>query len=133
MSAPRSDGLLFVGGRDPLVAGNMATMSADGDPTESRVDKAYRAIEGHENGWLDINKWVPIFDFDPAIAVRVAANGGLAFVIELSDPVSFSDTTRIAALWDDEVVAYGPATVREGSRVVITVPKADGVRLSLWA
>lgn len=110
----------------------MSPMSAD-EPDESRADKAFRAIEGHENGLLDINSWRPIFDFDSTIAARVAANGGLAMVIDLSDPINIgSDNTRLAALWDDEIKAFGPVVVREGSRVIVTIPEVKGTRLSLW-
>lgn len=119
---------------DPRNPRNMlfasAVQSADAEP--SRREKAFQAIEGHENGFLERNPWVPILDFDESIVNAVEAFGGLVVTLQLNDPVSFSDTDRLAVLWDDDTLADGPKTVRQGSRVVVTIPSVKGTRLSVW-
>ncbi len=105
--------------------------SADSPP--DRREMAFAAIEGRKCGMLELNPWVPILDFDAAFANAVNSSGGLVFTFALNDPVSFTDTDRIALLWDDQVLADGPKTVIQGTRVVMTVAAAKGTRLSLWA
>lgn len=119
---------------DPRRPGNALSVrsfySVDDPPT--RREKAFAAIEGRPQGMLEGNPWSPIFDFDSSVVGAIMASGGLVFTFQLSDPISVSDTDRLAALWDDEVVADGPMVVRQGARVTVVIPEVKGQRLSLW-
>jgi hypothetical protein len=102
------------------------------DEPLSRKQKAFAAIEQRDEGFFTRNPWEPILDFDDSIVNQIRGSGGLVLVLALGDPFSISDTDRLAVLWDDEVVADGPKTVRQGDRVIITIPSVRGSRLSVW-
>ncbi len=108
------------------------TSGLSADAPVDRRDSAFAAIEGRAVGLLERNPWVPILDFDASIVGAVMANGGLVLTLQLNDPVSFTDTDRIAVLWDDQTLADGPKTVIQGKKVVITIPSVKGDRLSVW-
>lgn len=123
------NGLLSTDARNPLDAG---IMSADSGPDKTRAQNAFRAIEGHDVGFFELNPWRPIKDFDSSFNLQVQANGGVVMVVKLSDPVSFGDSDRLALLWDDTAVSFGPEQVTQGSRVLVTVPDVKGQRATFW-
>ena len=102
------------------------------DFSEDRADKAFAAIEGSPDGFFTNNPWEPIRDFGAALNGAIDANGGLVLDVSISDPWSAGDSCRIAFLWDDETVAFGPLVVDQGTRFPVTIPNVKGINLSAW-
>jgi hypothetical protein len=120
-------GLLHTHNVDPF---DREFLSAD----ESRDDKAYRAIEGEEDPWWKNNPWEPIHEFGGTLNAQIQANGGLVLDVSLGNESWLipNQTTRLAVLWDDEVLAFGPVQVEIGSRFAIPIPRVAGANLSVW-
>lgn len=105
-------------------------LSADDPP--DREEKAFAAIEGSEDGFFTNNPWEPIREFGNSLNASITANGGLVLDVSINDPFSVTDTCRIALLWDDEVLAFGPLVVEHGSRFAVTVARVAGKNLTAW-